>query len=80
MRFPARKRKGDRINKTMQVIGQIDTSGREVKYKQAVDVTRFGDTLRDEDGFVWAIKDEYKDWVSPTLYKYGIKSKMLVKR
>jgi len=38
----------------------------------------FGRTLRDSDGCVWAIKDDYGDWVSPAMHRIGVKCKQHV--
>ena len=62
----------------MKVLGQYDTSGDYRAYTEPQEVFPFGHTLRDGDGFVVAVKDSYGDWVSPTLHKMGIKSKIEV--
>lgn len=38
----------------------------------------FGSSIRDEDGFALAVLDQYGDWVSPSMLRIGIKSKMEV--
>ena len=62
----------------IKVSGQYDTEGNYNPYVSPVEVYRFGNTLRDEDGMVWAILDDYDDWVSPTLRSIGIKAKVKV--
>lgn len=60
-------------------IGQYDTDGRYQPYTRPVEVSQLGNTLRDkEDGFVIAVKDQYGDWVSPSLLRLGIKSKIKI--
>ena len=59
----------------MQAIGQFDTTGKDYQpYTKPITVSVFGDTLRDENGFVIAVKDSYGDWVSPTMQALGLKS------
>lgn len=60
----------------MKALGQYDTSGDYIAYVAPQEVFLFGNTLRDEDGFVVAVKDDYGDWVSPTMHRLGIKSKL----
>lgn len=62
----------------MRVVGQYDTSGDYRAYTEPQDVHLLGNTLRDRDGFVVAVKDSYGDWVSPSLHRMGIKSKIEV--
>lgn len=62
----------------MKIIGQYSSSGELIPYVEPQEVTQFGNTLRDVDGLVLAIKDNYGDWVSPSLYRVGVKSKMEV--
>jgi len=64
---------------SVEVVGQYDTNGAYAPYHMGpIPVRRFGDTLRDSDGFVWAVLDEYGDWVSPTMLRLGLKSKIEV--
>lgn len=60
----------------MKVLGQYDTDGKYLKYKKPIEVNQFGNTLVDKDGMCWAVKDEYGDWISPTMKKLGLKSKI----
>ena len=68
----------------MKILGQYDTQDDYDEWKEPVDVVEvvevveFGDILRDKYGMVWGVKDEYGDWVSPTLRKYGIRAKLKV--
>lgn len=63
----------------MQIVGQFDTQGGYFSFTEPREVVKFGDTLRSEDGFVEAVKDEYGDWVSPSMLKLGMKSKIKLK-
>ena len=61
----------------MKILGQYGLDGKKKEFNpfmKPIEVNQFGDTLRDEDGMVLAVKDEYGDWVSPYLKKLGIKS------
>ena len=59
--------------KTMKILGQYDSQDDDYdEWKEPVEVVEFGDTLRDKYGMVRGVKDEYGNWVSPTLWKYGI--------
>jgi len=62
----------------MKVLGQYDTKGKYLKYKEPIEVNQFGDRLIDKDFTCWAVKDEYGDWVSPTMKNLGLKSKIKV--
>lgn len=62
----------------MQILGQYDLNGEYREWRVPRDVVQFGNTLRDKYGLVWGIKDGYDDWVSPTLYAYGIKAVLKV--
>ncbi|OGC95041.1 MAG: hypothetical protein A2W25_01420 [candidate division Zixibacteria bacterium RBG_16_53_22] len=62
----------------MKVIGQYGTDGEYHAYTEPQDVYLFGNSLRDRDGFVLAVKDSYGDWVSPTLHRIGVKSKIKI--
>ncbi len=59
-----------------KILGQYSTDGELIKFVKPVLVVQFFDTLRDEDGMVWAVLDEYGDWVSPTMKEKGLKSMM----
>lgn len=62
------------------ITGQYDTSGNFGPFDVPIQVVQFGDTLRTpDDGIVWSVKDEYGDWVSPTMRSLGLKSKHEVK-
>lgn len=64
------------MSNRFKITGQYDTSGVLSPFGKPVEVVQFGDTLRSpDDGMVWSIKDEYGDWVSPTMHRLGIKSK-----
>lgn len=65
---------------TIRLIDQLDTEGNRMNMDFSnVDVVRFGNSLRDKvTGMHWAVKDEYGDWVSPTMRKMGVKSIILV--
>lgn len=64
---------------SLRITGQFDTQGRLVQFRTPVEVAQLGNTLRDKfDGNVWAVKDDYGDWVSPNLHRIGVKSKMQV--
>ncbi|MDJ0712579.1 MAG: hypothetical protein QNJ14_19510 [Woeseiaceae bacterium] len=64
---------------TLQITGQLDTEGNPISWTGPIDVVRFGNTLRNkETGMVWAIQDEYGDWVSPGMHSLGLKSVMTV--
>ena len=58
----------------MKLLGQYGTKGEYNPYVKPIEVTQFWDTLRDNEGMVWAVKDEYGDWVSPNLKRIGVKS------
>lgn len=60
----------------MKIIGQYGTDGNYQAYTKKQTVYRFGNTLRDTDGIVVAVKDEYGDFVSPTMKRLGLKSKI----
>lgn len=61
----------------MKIIGQYDTEGNYRPYAAAVEVSRLGGALRDKEyGFVLAVKDGYGDWVSPTMLRLGLKSRI----
>jgi hypothetical protein len=62
----------------MKALGQYDTSGDYRAYTEPQEVFLFGKSLRDNDGFVVAVKDSYGDWVSPALHRMGIKSRIEV--
>lgn len=62
----------------MQILGQYNSQGEYIRYHEPMNVTRFGDTLRDSDGMVWAVLDKYGDWVSPSLKSVGIKNNLEV--
>ena len=63
----------------MRILGQYDTTGNYLAYTSPIEVVELGNTLRDKmDGFIWAIKDDYGDWVSPALHKIGVKSKIKI--
>lgn len=62
----------------MRVVGQYDTSGKYIPYKEAQKCYRLGKSLCDEDGFVLAVMDEYGDWVSPSMHALGLKSRIKV--
>lgn len=62
----------------MKVTGIFNTDGDYHAYKLPINVFVFGNTLREEDGFVIAVKDSYDDWVCPRMLKLGIKSKIKV--
>jgi hypothetical protein len=57
-------------------VGQYDTSGTYAPYTAPIEVFRLGKSLRDSDGFTWAVLDDYDEWVSPTLRHMGLKSKV----
>lgn len=58
----------------LKALGQYDTEGQLIPYAEPVLLHRFGNTLRDEDGIVWAVLDEYSEWVSASLKKINIRS------
>ena len=58
----------------MRILGQFDTDGNYMPYASSMTCHVFGRTLRDDDGFVLAVKDKYGDWVSPTMKRLGLKS------
>ena len=63
----------------IQVVGFYDT---DENYRDSatgpIDVVeRFGG-LYDEDNMCWAVRDQYNDWVSPTLLNLGLKAKVKV--
>lgn len=60
------------------VVGQYDTDNKYAPYTQPFDAHRFGDTLRTDMGHCIAIKDDYGDWVSPTMLQLGLKSRIRV--
>ena len=62
----------------MKITGQLDTDGNPMPFTEEIEVTEFITSLRDKDGICWALKDEYGDWVSPTMYNMGVKSIMVV--
>ena len=63
----------------MKVTGQISADGSVINFITPFEVVQFGDTLRDKfDGFTVAVKDEYGDWVSPTLRGIGVKATMIL--
>ena len=62
----------------MKILGQYDSQDGYHKLKKPIEVIKFGDILQDNYGMVWGVKDEYGDWVSPTLWKYGIRAKLKV--
>lgn len=62
----------------MKIIGQYDSNGELIAYVEPTVVTQFGNTLRDSDGFVVGIVDDYGDWVSPIMKRLGLKSKLEV--
>lgn len=64
----------------MKILGQSSTNGEFTPYVKPIEVKEFGKTLRDEEGMVWAVRDEYGDWVSPNLKRIGIKSKMVIEK
>ena len=55
-------------------VGQYDTSGDYVPYIEHIRVYKAGDRMVTEDGIKFAVKDEYEDWVSPTMLELGLKS------
>lgn len=62
---------------TMQVVGFYDT---DENYRDSatgpIDVTeRFG-CLYCEDNVCWAVRDQYNDWVNPTLLDLGLKARV----
>ena len=67
--------------KTNRVVveGQYDTAGQYMKFVTPQVGFVFGRSIRDEDGFSLAIKDDYGDWVSPTMFRLGLKCKLEVK-
>lgn len=64
----------------MKITGQLDVQGKPMAFTQPIAVNQFGNTLRDSDGISWAVKDEYGDWVSPTMKRAGVKSVMQVEQ
>lgn len=58
----------------MKILGQYGTDNQYSVFAQPIHVEMLGNQLRDEDGLIVGLKDEYGDWVSPILYSYGIKS------
>jgi len=63
----------------MRVHGQFDEDGEFHPYMQPWDGVIFGGTIRDPfDGQVLAIKDEYGEWVSPTMRSVGIRRRLKV--
>lgn len=64
---------------SLKITGYYDTKGKgPTPYAKPIEVVEFGKTLRDQDGCVWAIKDDYGDWVSPAMHRIGVKSKQHV--
>ena len=65
----------DKLNR-FKITGQYDTSGNFGPFTKPIEVVQFGNTLRTpDDGMVWSVKDNYGDWVSPTMLRIGLKSK-----
>lgn len=65
----------------MQVTGYYDTDGRgPFPFKLPIPVSQLGNRLIDCDGTCWAVKDDYSDWVSPTLHQIGVKAKQHVEQ
>lgn len=62
----------------MKITGQYSTLGDFLPFSEPREVYQFGNTLRDSDGFVVAMLDEYGDWVSANMRCLGLKSKMEV--
>jgi hypothetical protein len=60
----------------MFAVGQYDTDGNYMPYKEPFRVYRFGESYRDEDGFPIAVLDEYSDWVAPRMRALGLKVKI----
>jgi len=60
----------------VKVIGQYSASGEFCAYTAPLEVFRFGDTLRDADGLLVAVIDEYGDWVSASMRRIALKSRM----
>lgn len=62
----------------MKILGEYDTSGNFIEFVAPVEVHQFGNTLRNSDGFVQAVKDSYGDWVNPHMKALGLKVKVEV--
>lgn len=63
----------------MKVTGSYDTDGNYQPYTKSVEVVQYGTQLIEtETGMLWAIRDEYGDWVSPNLHGIGVKVKIEV--
>lgn len=59
----------------MKVIGDYDTDGNFSAYAKPVEVVQHGNQLMETDsGMIWAVKDEYGDWVNPNLLRLQVKS------
>lgn len=67
------------MNTTHIVKGYYETNGNgPYPYKEPINTVIHGNSLRDADGFAWAVKDEYGDFVSPSMLRMGIKAKIEV--
>lgn len=65
---------------TLQVLGFYDTDGGYLKSATGpIDVTDVSGRLYDTDGMCWAVRDQYNDWVSPTMLNLGKKARIEVK-
>jgi len=63
-----------------QVTGAYNTEGVLMPFTSPVSVVQLGNKMIDRNGTPWAIKDEYGDWVSPTLHAVGVKGKVHVEK
>ncbi len=62
----------------MQIIGQDDTAGHFIPLDDPIPVRQDGNLLLDADNFPWAQQDDSGEWVSISLARIGIKSKLKV--
>lgn len=55
----------------MRIIGYYADDGGYIAYNSPTEVIRFGNMLRDSDGFIEAIRDASGVWVSSIWYAVG---------
>lgn len=58
----------------LRIHGAYDSEGNLQPWLMPCDGVLFNNTIRDPtDGAVWAMKDEYGDWVCPIMRKWGVR-------
>lgn len=63
----------------MKLTGQYDINGGVfIPFPVPILVTEIDGVLKDDDGFVLAVKDDDGDWVDPAFMGLGLKSKMII--